>query len=110
MFIRFMISDALRDAGYDVIEAFNADEAIDVFHSGVHIDMVFTDVRMPGSRDGLDLLNFVREFYLELPVLLTSGHLPPSLVPTTKVLQFLPKPYLVEHVLTLVADALVPGQ
>ncbi len=48
MLIRIMVSDSLRDAGLNVIEAFNADEAIRILHSGVKVDLMLSDVRMPG--------------------------------------------------------------
>jgi CheY-like chemotaxis protein len=47
------ISDHLRRAGYEVVEAANATEAIAVFASGDLGDIVFTDVQMPGAMDGL---------------------------------------------------------
>jgi CheY-like chemotaxis protein len=58
MLVQIMVSDPLRDAGFNVIEAFNADEAIRILHSGVKIDLMLSDVRMPGSMDGLGLLEY----------------------------------------------------
>ena len=76
--IRTMVSDALRDAGLAVIEAIDADEAMRVLQSGVAIDLMFTDVRMPGSMDGLTLLKNCTQLFPDLPVIMTSGHLAPS--------------------------------
>lgn len=77
LFIRMFISDAFRDAGYTVLEAFNADEAVDILKAGKVVDLVFSDVRMPGSLDGIGLLRFIKERFSQLPVILTSGHLDP---------------------------------
>jgi CheY-like chemotaxis protein len=106
LFVRFLISDALRDAGYEVFEAFNADEALDILDSGVTVDLVFSDVRMPGSIDGLGLLAHVRTNSPDLPVLITSGHLPADLALADGATQFLAKPYLIEHAIKLVSEAL----
>lgn len=45
LFVRMFISDALRDAGYRVLEAFNGDEAVEILDSGAHVDLVLSDVR-----------------------------------------------------------------
>ena len=59
--IRLAISEYLRDCGYRAIEAANADEAISVLeHAKVQVDIVFTDVKMPGSTDGFGLSQWIR--------------------------------------------------
>ena len=60
LLIRLMIADALRAAGFSVIEAMNADEALAVLRAGVSIDLVMTDIRVPGPTDGLGLADTVR--------------------------------------------------
>ena len=90
--IRMLVADHLRDAGFVVIEAFNGDEAIDILATGAAIDLVFTDVRMPGSADGMDLLAFVQSTRPDLPVLMTSGHLEPELAYAGGAQRFLSKP------------------
>lgn len=92
LLIRLMVSDHLRDSGFSVIEALNGEEAIEILVSGALIDLVFTDVRMPGAADGLDVLNFVRRTRPDLPVLVTSGHLDPRLAKAGGAVQFVPKP------------------
>jgi len=77
-FIRFDIADELRQLGCQVIEASNADEAIDVVESTARIDLVVTDVRMPGNRDGLDVARAVRQGRPGLKVVVMSGHLAPN--------------------------------
>ena len=69
------ISDELREARFRVIEACDAQEAIVVLESGLPVDLILSDVRMPGQLDGLELLSVVRRSYPRLPVIITSGHL-----------------------------------
>jgi len=71
--VRLTIADHLRGAGYIVFEAPNAAEAAAVFASGERVDVVFTDVQMPGAMDGLMLARWVQEHYPGTPVLITSG-------------------------------------
>lgn len=101
LFVRIFISDALRDAGYRVLEAFNGDEAVEILNSGAHVDLVLSDVRMPGSVDGLGLLAFVRDKFPTLPVVISSGHLNPELALENGATRFLPKPYHIADALDL---------
>jgi len=89
--IRGTIADHLRDGGYAVVEAANATEALDVLASGEAVDIVFSDVQMPGRMDGVSLARFILEHHPGIPVLLTSGNPVPSA-------SFIPKPYLVDDV------------
>ena len=68
--IRCMLSDELRDVGYQVIEACDASEALSVLKT-VQPDLIISDVRMPGPLDGLGLLALVRETMPTLPVIIT---------------------------------------
>jgi len=106
LLIRILVCDALREEGYEVIEACNAEEALTIFDAGLAIDLIVSDVRMPGSLDGLDLLGVVRRRFVALPVLLTSGHLEPDEVPIESATHFLRKPYRLAEVLKLVAAEL----
>lgn len=74
--LRAMFGDALRDGGYVVIEAVNADEALAILRSSIHVDVVLTDLRMPGSMDGLGLVRLVRAEFPFLKVLMLAGQLP----------------------------------
>jgi CheY-like chemotaxis protein len=71
--IRMAVSDYLRDCGFHVVEAGNADEAIDVLKSNTTVDIVFSDVNMPGSLDGFGLAQWIRRERPRLKVILTSG-------------------------------------
>ena len=104
--IRMFISDAFRDEGYVVIEAFNADEAVDILKAGKAVDLVFSDVRMPGSIDGIGLLRFVNERFSEIPVIMASGHLDPSIALAEGAMHLFTKPYAIDSVLNLIASQL----
>jgi DNA-binding response OmpR family regulator len=72
--IRMVLSDYLQDCGFKVLEAGTVAEAIAIIEaSTVPIDLVFSDVNMPGDQDGIALAQWVRTHRAELPVLLTSG-------------------------------------
>ena len=104
--IRMLVSDHLREAGFSVVEAFNADEAMDILKSGALIDLIFTDVRMPGTTDGLGLVDFVNRVRPDLPVLVTSGHLEPDLAYAAGAIQFIPKPCNLDVVTLAIRAAL----
>jgi CheY-like chemotaxis protein len=91
--IRLMLADELRDAGHQVIEASDADEAL-VILEATRPDLIISDVRMPGSIDGLGLLAHVRASLPLLPVIITSAHLDPAHAHSEGANLFVPKPYL----------------
>ena len=104
--IRMLVADHLRAEGFTVVEALNGDEAIAILTAGALVDLVFTDVRMPGAADGMALLEFVKRTQPELPVLMTSGHLEPQLAYAGGAAQFLPKPCDPEAVIDAIRAAL----
>ena len=70
----FAIADELRDLGFNVLEARNADEALARLEAHSDIAVVFTDVDMPGSMDGLKLSRAVRNRWPPVKIVVTSGH------------------------------------
>jgi CheY-like chemotaxis protein len=72
-FVRMLGADLLESAGFQVIEACTADEALDVLAMRSDIRVVFTDVDMPGSMDGLDLAWRIHDRWPDIGVVLTSG-------------------------------------
>jgi CheY-like chemotaxis protein len=64
----------IEDAGYSVIQASSADEAIKLLESRSDIRAIFTDVRMPGSMDGERLAKAVRDRWPPIEVIVTSGN------------------------------------
>ena len=105
LLIRMMLSDELRDVGYQVIEASDADEAL-VILGAVGPDLIISDVRMPGSLDGLELLALVRNTHPTLPVIITSGHLPPKQALIEGATRFVAKPYSLEQVVQMAQDVI----
>jgi len=74
MIIRMDIADHLSEEGYEVFEAGTADEAIAVLESEPSIRLLFTDIDMPGSMDGLNLAAAVRDRWPLVRIVVTSGH------------------------------------
>lgn len=71
--MRKVAKKQLSDLGYEVVEADRATAAIEVLEKGEKVDLVFSDVVMPGEMDGIGLANKISRDYPGLPVLLTSG-------------------------------------
>ena len=72
--IRSNAVEALQDAGFDVLEAQNGEEAIALIANPDSVDAIFTDVVMPGNWDGVDLVQRVRIDHPKMPVVVTSGY------------------------------------
>ena len=73
MLVRMAIAQHLEDCGYDVLQASNAQEALTVISRHPEIDVLFTDVRMPGPMDGLALPKWVIEHKPGMAVMVASG-------------------------------------
>jgi CheY-like chemotaxis protein len=71
--VRLCAVQTIEDAGYEVIEAANADEAIAILESREDIRAIFTDIHMPGSMDGLKLAHAVRHRWPPIKIIVTSG-------------------------------------
>ena len=91
--VRMHAADMITDAGYDVIEACNADEAIRILEARNDIRFIFTDIDMPGSMDGLKLAHAVRNRWPPVKIIVTSGHRSPSKNDLPPGGLFLSKPY-----------------
>jgi CheY-like chemotaxis protein len=72
--IRMDIVSQLSDAGFDVFEAGTADEAVSLLEANASIRILFTDIDMPGSMDGLKLAVAVRDRWPPIKIVVTSGH------------------------------------
>ena len=82
----------LEDAGLTVHQATTADEALKVLVAGTDIDLLFTDIRMPGSMNGWGLAELARAQWPDLKAFYASGYSDVEHRPVP-VSQFLPKPY-----------------
>ena len=78
MILRMRAVDIVEDAGFCAIEAVNGDEAISILESRSDISLLFTDIQMPGSIDGLKLAHAVHERWPSIKIILVSGQVKPS--------------------------------
>src|SRR5216683_6168967 len=98
--LRLLTASNLRDAGFEVIEAADSAEAIRILDC-IPVDVLFSDIDMPGKLDGLALAQLVRRRRLDTRIILTSGAAG-ALGGAKEYASFLPKPYAnvdVEHLL-----------
>jgi CheY-like chemotaxis protein len=91
--IRMHSAEMIRDLGFEVIEAVDADQAVSLLESVPEITVVFTDIQMPGSMDGLLLATVVRDRWPPVALLITSGKVRPPADDMPDGAQFIPKPY-----------------
>ena len=75
MLLRMRAVDMVEDAGFTPVEAVNADDALAILESRPDIELLFTDIQMPGSMDGLKLAYAVRERWPLMKIILVSGQL-----------------------------------
>lgn len=99
--VRELMADALLMLDVKVIPCVNADKALEELESAVSVNLVLTDIRMPGRLDGLQLAKLVAERWPELPIIVTSGNrlemdaLPPHAF-------FLAKPWTLDALFELI--------
>ncbi len=72
--LRAMIVEELSDAGFDILEAEIGDEAIAIIDSGRVIDVLFTDIRLPGGLDGWEIAKHARNSMPNIHVVYASGY------------------------------------
>jgi two-component system, response regulator PdtaR len=103
--IRMDAIDVIRSGGFEVIEARDADEAIEILEQRSEITVVFTDVQMPGSMDGLKLAAAIRGRWPPIKIIATSGMAEVSVNDLPDGSQFLRKPYSAEEIIGALRDA-----
>jgi len=91
--LRMDAANIIKDAGFDVLEASNADEAIAILESRNDVAVVFTDIQMTGSMDGLKLARAVRGRWPPIKIVTTSGQCVVEATDLPEGGRFLPKPY-----------------
>ena len=91
--LRMDAAEMVAAAGFAVVEAANADEAIEILETRSDIAVVFTDIQMPGAMDGLRLARAVRGRWPPIKIVATSGHLTVAETDLPEGGRFLPKPY-----------------
>ena len=97
--IRMAAVDVVESAGYESLEAEDADAAIRILEARDDIDLVFTDVQMPGTMDGIKLAHYIRNRWPPVKLIVASGKaiLEESSLPTGS--RFFSKPYS-DHAIT----------
>ncbi len=107
--VRETVVDLLRDLGYSVLTAENADNALVIVSSGVQIDLLFTDVVMPGTLRSPELARKAKEKLPEIGVLFTSGYTQNAIVHAGRLdegVNLLSKPYTQECLAQKIAEIL----
>ena len=103
--IRMMAVDALTDAGFTVVEAGRADDALNILTSQDYkIRALFTDIHMPGTMTGLELAHHVRDKWPWIALLVASGKARSDSEAMPAGSRFLPKPYSPDHVVQHVRE------
>ena len=102
VFIRMSTVAMLEDAGYSVLEAKDSADALSVLARHDEISIMVTDVRMPGSMDGLGLVAQVRCEYPVIRALVVSAHAGAADAYKAGAVGFLPKPYLAHSIVQAV--------
>ncbi|MGV3480550.1 MAG: response regulator [Sphingobium sp.] len=107
--LRLNAIDILESEGFEALEAENADAAIAILTARPDIQLLFTDIEMPGSMDGLQLAAFVRDRWPSIHIILTSGRGPIDLsgVPTGCLFYRKPQvwPTVIDSMRRLTADS-----
>ncbi|MQY44473.1 response regulator [Rhizobiales bacterium RZME27] len=100
--IRLGIVDELQFAGFEIFEADSADSAIAMIEGHPEIRLIFTDIDMPGTMDGLKLAAFVRDRWPPISIIVTSGRGTPDAAALPAGVPFLPKPYEIDRVVAII--------
>jgi len=100
MMLRMRAVDIVEDAGFRPVEAVNADEALSILESRSDISLLFTDIQMPGSMDGLKLAHAVHDRWPAIKIILVSGQVNPSDAEKPADSRFFGKPLSVERMIT----------
>ena len=102
--MRATVAAGFRDSGFVVIEAARAAEACVFVERGGQVDLVFSDIEMPGEADGLELAHSLESAYPALPVILTSGAACPGNEDSPR--PFISKPYKINRAIAMIVDIL----
>ena len=104
-FVRLMAVDMLEDAGFEVLEAGRASEAWAILEHRPDVDVLFTDVDMPGSMNGFDLAGRVNERWPHIRLVITSGRHWPRNDELPDHGQFVHKPYRMCQLVSAIGNA-----
>lgn len=97
--LRMAAIDMIESAGFEVMEAANATQAVEILQTRMDISIVFTDIDMPGGIDGLCLAAVIRDRWPPIHVIITSGHTKPPQGSLPSDMVFFSKPYREDDVI-----------
>jgi two-component sensor histidine kinase/CheY-like chemotaxis protein len=100
MVLRMRAVDIVEDAGFRSVEAVNADQAMAILESRSDISLLFTDIQMPGSMDGLKLAHAVHDRWPAIKIILVSGQVKPPDAERPVDSRFFGKPLSVDQMIT----------
>lgn len=104
--VRNVLSEILKDAGFHVLQAESASGAVALLEEPVHVDLVFSDVKMPGM-DGFELARWVSEHKPDMPVILASGYVgKTNMAAELRCAEFLRKPFDFDAVIDKIRDTI----
>jgi CheY-like chemotaxis protein len=106
--VRMFMTDFLDEAGFKVFEAVSADEALTVLQARPDVQAVVTDIEMPGSMNGIELAQVIRDRWPGVGVIVTSGRQRPGPDDLPEETAFLAKPYLPDTVITVIRQMATP--
>jgi two-component system, response regulator PdtaR len=106
--IRMGAVQMVEDAGFAVVEATNADEAVAILESRSDVRAVFTDIHMAGTMDGLQLSHAIRGRWPPIHLIVTSGLVVPKGTQLPANTRFLGKPYSHEHLAAVLRELFDP--
>jgi two-component sensor histidine kinase/CheY-like chemotaxis protein len=109
MMLRMRAVDIVEDAGFTPIEAVNADDALAVLESRSDVDLLFTDIQMPGTMDGLKLAHAVHTRWPSIKIMLVSGQVTPSETERPVSSRFYGKPLEVKQMIAELKEMLGEG-
>lgn len=108
--IRMTLSEALADAGFEVLEAEDADQALEMLASDSTIRLLLTDIQLPGSCNGRVLVERARQTRPTLPVIFMSGRLDTTTVGRFGRDHFIAKPYLPSEICSAAREMIAAAE
>lgn len=109
MVLRMRAVDIVEDAGFNAVEAVNADEAMSILESRSDISLLFTDIQMPGTMDGLKLAHAVHDRWPGIKIILVSGRINPTEAEKPEDSRFFGKPIGVTQMISQLQEMIGGG-
>ncbi|MEO7814171.1 MAG: HWE histidine kinase domain-containing protein [Sphingomicrobium sp.] len=109
MVLRMRAVDIVEDAGFTPIEAISADQAIQILESRDDISLLFTDIQMPGSMDGLKLAHATHTRWPHIKIILVSGQIAVTDEDKPEDSKFFPKPLEIQQMILEIQEMVGTG-